>query len=68
VALARELWERQLPHLRRQLAALRQAHVCGLSPQVYDSLVRPGPRMGEAAQALVQCLQALPVRAGTLSR
>lgn len=51
-----------------QLAALRQAHVCGLSPQVYDTLVRPGPRMGEAAQALARCLQALPVRAVTLSR
>jgi iron complex transport system substrate-binding protein len=51
-----------------QLAALQQAHVCGLSPRVYDTVVRAGPRMGEAAQALVQCLQALPVRAGTLSR
>lgn len=49
------------------LAALRSRRTCGFAPDRYELLVRPGPRLGEAAAALADCLQALspPVRAGT---
>lgn len=43
------------------LSAVREQRWCGLSPQAYDALVRPGPRLGEAAQALVNCLRVLPL-------
>ncbi|MCR5864302.1 ABC transporter substrate-binding protein [Aquincola sp. J276] len=36
---------------------------CGFDPQVYDVLVRPGPRLGEAAEQMAGCLQALAGRA-----
>lgn len=42
------------------LRALRDGRVCGFDPAAYDPLVRPGPRMGEAALALADCLAALP--------
>jgi len=45
------------------LRAVREQRWCGLSPQAYDTLVRPGPRLGEAAQALADCLRALPGQA-----
>lgn len=41
------------------LRALREARVCGFQPAQYDLLVRPGPRLGEAALALADCLVAL---------
>jgi iron complex transport system substrate-binding protein len=40
----------------RALAAKRQ---CGFAPDRMDLLVRAGPRLGEAAEAIVQCLAAL---------
>lgn len=46
------------------LRALRQGRACGLEPAAWDALVRPGPRLGEAAQALAECLQRLQDRAG----
>jgi iron complex transport system substrate-binding protein len=44
----------------RGLAALRQGRTCGLAPGPWDTLVRPGPRLGEAALALADCLEKLP--------
>jgi iron complex transport system substrate-binding protein len=38
------------------LRAVQAGRVCGLAPQPWDALVRPGPRMGEAAQHLADCL------------
>jgi iron complex transport system substrate-binding protein len=42
------------------LAALAQGRVCGFGPEPWNALVRPGPRAAEAAEALVDCLAALP--------
>lgn len=41
------------------LKALQLKHSCGLAPAAWDSLVRPGPRLGFAAEALADCLVAL---------
>ncbi len=41
------------------LRALRESRVCGFQPAQYDLLVRPGPRLGEAALALADCLVAI---------
>jgi iron complex transport system substrate-binding protein len=40
----------------RGLRALQKQQFCGFAPAVYDSLVRPGPRLGEAAEAIADCL------------
>jgi iron complex transport system substrate-binding protein len=42
------------------LRALRSGSICGFGPAAYELLIRPGPRMGEAAQSLAACLAALP--------
>jgi iron complex transport system substrate-binding protein len=42
------------------LAALRRGRTCGLAPEPWDALVRPGPRLAEAAEALAACVAALP--------
>lgn len=42
------------------MAALRQHQVCRLDADRMDLLSRPGPRLGEAAHMLVDCLLALP--------
>jgi iron complex transport system substrate-binding protein len=42
------------------LLALRAGHTCGFAAADMDVLVRPGPRLGEAADAIVACLQRLP--------
>ncbi len=53
---ARPGWDR--------IRALRDGRVCAFTPAQGDVLVRPGPRMPEAAQLMVQCLQGgLPGRA-----
>ena len=41
------------------LKALQSRHHCGLAPAAWDSLVRPGPRLGEAAEAIADCLAGL---------
>lgn len=41
------------------LRALRSGQVCGFESSRYELLVRPGPRMGEAAQLLADCLESL---------
>ena len=42
------------------LRALRSGSICGFGPAAYELLIRPGPRMGEAALSLAACLAALP--------
>ena len=41
------------------LRALRERRQCGFAPARYDILVRPGPRLGEAAESIADCLMAL---------
>ena len=47
------------------LRALRSGSTCGFEPGAYELLIRPSPRMGEAAQPLAACLAALPAPDGT---
>lgn len=42
------------------LKALQTGRTCAFDATRYDMLVRPGPRLGEAADLLADCLQALP--------
>jgi iron complex transport system substrate-binding protein len=41
------------------LKALQRGHSCGFGLEPYELLIRPGPRMGEAAQLLATCLAGL---------
>ena len=41
------------------LGALRDRRTCAFASAAYDTLGRPGPRLGEAADLLVDCLRAL---------
>ena len=43
------------------LKALRSAHTCGFPDPAFEVLVRPGPRLGEAAEEIAQCLSRLGV-------
>ena len=43
----------------RALRALQRHHVCAFGPAAMDALVRPGPRLGEAAEAIADCLAGL---------
>jgi iron complex transport system substrate-binding protein len=45
-----------------RLEALRRGHACGFDEAQWDTLVRPGPRLAEAAQAVADCVAALPPR------
>lgn len=49
------------------LPAVREGRLCGFPPDQYDLLTRPGPRLGEAAGVLADCLVRLDeeARAGT---
>jgi iron complex transport system substrate-binding protein len=42
------------------LRALRDHRTCGFPSAAYELIVHPGPRMGEAAAALADCLARLP--------
>ena len=44
----------------RALRALKARQSCGFAGERYELLVRPGPRMGEAAAVLADCLVAMP--------
>ena len=46
------------------LPAVARGRVCAFDPVRYDVLVRPGPRMGEAAAHIVECLEAISMREG----
>ncbi len=41
------------------LRALQKGQVCGFGAVAMDALVRPGPRLGEAAEAVADCLATL---------
>ncbi|MBV8208699.1 MAG: ABC transporter substrate-binding protein [Burkholderiaceae bacterium] len=41
------------------MEALKSGRVCAFEPAQYDVLVRPGPRLGEAAMILADCLRHL---------
>ena len=41
------------------LRALQRGRSCGFGPGRYELLIRPGPRMGEAARVLADCLVAI---------
>ncbi|MFC5497699.1 ABC transporter substrate-binding protein [Caenimonas terrae] len=47
---------RQRPGWDR-IRAVREQRICAFTPQQGDVLVRPGPRMAQGAQLMVQCLQ-----------
>jgi iron complex transport system substrate-binding protein len=47
---------RQRPGWQR-IAALRKGQVCGLDNEQMNVLMRAGPRLGEAAHVLVECLE-----------
>lgn len=42
------------------LKALQTGRICAFDATRYEMLVRPGPRLGEAAELVADCLQALP--------
>jgi iron complex transport system substrate-binding protein len=42
------------------LGALAAHRTCGFSSERYELIIRPGPRMGEAAAVLADCLASLP--------
>jgi iron complex transport system substrate-binding protein len=44
------------------LAAVRERRLCGFDTPQYEMLIRPGPRMGEAAGLLADCLVRLEVK------
>jgi iron complex transport system substrate-binding protein len=50
------------------LGALTQGRHCGFEGPVFEMLVRPGPRLGETAERLADCLAALPTPAGSPER
>jgi iron complex transport system substrate-binding protein len=48
----------------QDMSAFKAGTTCGFEPAQYDILVRPGPRMGEAALILADCLVRLAGRGG----
>jgi iron complex transport system substrate-binding protein len=48
------------------LRALQAGRSCGLAPVDWDSLVRPGPRLADAAEALAACIAGLPPAGASL--
>lgn len=59
--------DRELPAMVRRpgwrsIAAVRDHWLCGFDSARYDVLVRPGPRLGEAAELLADCLAGLGAR------
>ncbi|HMZ02716.1 MAG TPA: helical backbone metal receptor [Burkholderiaceae bacterium] len=48
-----------------QLPAIRQGRRCDLPTPQYEMMIRPGPRLGEAAGILADCLQRLPALGAT---
>ena len=59
MAPQRSLQEMPLRPGWNTLRALRLRRSCGFDAEHYEVLVRPGPRMGEAALALADCLATL---------
>lgn len=42
------------------LAALREGRVCAFTAEAWDTLVRPGPRLADAAEAIADCIVGWP--------
>ncbi len=42
------------------LTALQRGHVCAFASGPWDTLMRPGPRLADAAELVADCLAALP--------
>lgn len=40
-----------------KMRAIREQHICVFSPEQMDVLIRPGPRMAQAARLMARCLQ-----------
>jgi iron complex transport system substrate-binding protein len=59
MALAREIAEMARRPGWNQLRALKDKRTCAFDAGRYEILVRPGPRMGEAAMRIADCLVAL---------
>jgi len=45
------------------LRALKSERVCGFGSERYELLIRPGPRMGEAAGVIAECLANIALKA-----
>jgi len=43
-----------------QLKALQRRATCGFAPAPHDALMRAGPRLADAAEALADCLSSIP--------
>jgi len=50
------------------ITALVAGHSCGFDEARYDVLIRPGPRLAEAAEIIADCVAALPPRAARAGR
>ncbi len=59
IAARRELQGMRLRPGWQKLQALQRERICAFDVAPYDTLVRPGPRMGEGALALADCLAGL---------
>jgi len=47
-----------------RIEAIRERRVCRFGPDATDAIVRPGPRLGEAAQLIVDCLRGVAAPGG----
>ena len=47
------------------IPALTAGHSCGFDEAHYEMLIRPGPRLAEAAEILADCVAGLPARTGS---
>ncbi len=59
MASRRELQGMRLRPGWQTLQALQRARACGFDVAPYDTLVRPGPRLGEGALVMAECLAGL---------
>jgi iron complex transport system substrate-binding protein len=50
------------------IRALQQGQVCGFAQGQYETMVHPGPRQGETAEMIVECLLKLSAPAALPSR
>ncbi|RGE43721.1 ABC transporter substrate-binding protein [Comamonas testosteroni] len=59
-------WKSDVPEYPgwAQMRAVKQGAVCRFTPEQSDVLVRPGPRMAEAAHIMAQCLQRVAAKQG----
>jgi iron complex transport system substrate-binding protein len=52
----------------KSLTALRAGRVCAFETPQWELLIRPGPRLGEAALAMADCLVKLPLSTANTAR